>query len=116
METVAGLRLAQGCVKDVVSRKGVSCMVVVRMLPRSLIPPHKEEHSGTHVCNCSKTARLRDDCSAILINDEYSGAWGKPTANLEVASGRRRSGKTCKSRHGCSSLEQNNGKESNGEE
>lgn len=76
----------------------------------------KKSEVETHVCSCSKTARLRDDCPAILINDEYSGVWGKLKDNLEAVLGHRRSGKTCKSRHDCSSLEQNNGKESNGEE
>lgn len=103
--------------KDAVSRKGVSRMVVVRMLPRSLIPPHQENRSRTHVYSCSKMARWRDDCPAILINDEYIRAWGRLTDNhLEVVLGHRRNEKTCKSRHGCSSLEQNNGKGSNGEE
>jgi len=61
-------------------------------------------------------AQLHDDCPAILIYDEYGGAWGKLMDNLEVVLGRRKSGKTCKSRHGCSNLEQSSGKGSNGEE
>lgn len=72
------------------------------------------KRSRTHLCSCSRTARLRDDCSATLINDEHRGTRDESVGNLEVVLGRRRSGKTCKSRHGCSNLERNNDKESNG--
>jgi hypothetical protein len=50
------------------------------------------------LCSCSRTARLGDDCPATL----------------GIVSDRRRNEKTCKSRHGCSSPERNNDKESNG--
>ena len=90
-------------------------MVVVRMLPRSFMLPHKEKRGRTHL-GSSKMGRLVDDCPAILMNDEYSGVWGEWTDNLGIVSDRRRSEKTCKSRHGCSSLERNSDKELNGEE
>lgn len=47
------------------------------------------------------------------MNDEYVEAWNGSADNLEIVLDRRRSGKTCRSRHDCSSLEQNNDKESN---
>lgn len=57
--------------------------------------------------------QLYDDYFAILLNDEYDGAGIELTDNLGIVL-YCRSGKTCKSRHGRSSLEQNNGKELGG--
>ena len=92
---------------------GVPRMVGVRMLPRPFIPCQKEP-SRTHLYSCSRMVRSCDDCPAILVNHEYGEAWNESTDNLEIVSDRRRSGKTCKSHHGCSSLEQNNDREPSG--
>ena len=110
METVGGLPLAEVRGKGAVSRNCASRIVVVRMLLRAFRPPRQAERSRTHLCSCSKMARLRDDCPAILINDEYGGARNESKDNLGIVLDHRRSGKTCKSHHGCSSLERNNDK------
>lgn len=56
------------------------------------------------------------DCPAILVNDEcHDGIRSRLIDYLETASGRGESEKTSKIHHGCSSLEQNNDKESSGE-
>lgn len=55
--------------------------------------------------------QLYDNCFAILSNDEYGRTKIESTDNLEIALYCRRSGKTCKTRHGRSSLGKNNGKE-----
>ena len=100
--------------KSAASRKGVPRAVVVRTLSGSFVPPHQEEPSRTHLCSCYRMVRLCDDCPAILLDDEYGGARNELMDNLGIVLDRRRSGKTYKSHHGCSSLERNNDKESNG--
>ena len=85
------------------------------MLSRLFIPPYQEGRNRAHQCNYSRTVRLCNGCPAILISDEYDGAGSESMVNLEIALDPG-GGKTCKSRHGCSSLERNNDKELGGEE